>query len=100
MTEDERVGWHHQLDGHEHGQTARDGEEQEALAYCSPWGCKEVDRTQLLNNSDTVALFLFIYLFIYFLRNLHAVSFTGFVECHCFEIAVHWYFVITEQMTR
>ena len=45
MTEDERVGWHHQLDGREHGQNARDGEEQEALAYCSPWGCKEVDRT-------------------------------------------------------
>ena len=67
MTKGERVGWHHQLDGHELGQTARDGEGQEALAYCSPWGCKEVDRTQLLNNSNTVALFLglFIYLFIF-----------------------------------
>ena len=45
MTEDERVGWHHWLDGHELGQTPKDGEGQGALAYCNPWGCKEVDRT-------------------------------------------------------
>ena len=43
MTEDEMVGWHHQLNGHEFEQTLRDGEGLESLACCSPWGYKEVD---------------------------------------------------------
>ena len=44
MTEDEIFGWHHWLlSGHEFEQTLRDGEGQESLAYCSPWGCKELD---------------------------------------------------------
>ena len=37
MTEDEMVGWHHRLDGHEFEQTLRDGKGQGRLAYCSPW---------------------------------------------------------------
>ena len=37
-TEDEMVGWHHQLDGHEIKQAPGDGEGQGGLAYCSPWG--------------------------------------------------------------
>jgi len=41
VTENEMVGWHHQLNGHEFEQTLRDGEGQGTLAYCSPWGCKE-----------------------------------------------------------
>ena len=41
MTENEMVGWHHQLNGHEFEQTLGDGEGQGTLAYCSPWGCKE-----------------------------------------------------------
>ena len=44
-TEDEMVGWHHRLKGHELGQTAGDGEGQGGLASCSPWGCKESDTT-------------------------------------------------------
>ena len=36
--EDEMVGWHHQCNGHELGQTLGDGEEQGGLACCSPWG--------------------------------------------------------------
>ena len=43
MTEDEMVGWHHQVNGHEIGQATGDGEGQESLACCSPWGCKELD---------------------------------------------------------
>ena len=50
MTEDEMIGWHHQLNGHEFEQALGDGEGQEGLASCSPWGCKESDRTELLNN--------------------------------------------------
>ena len=40
-TEDEMVGWHHQLDGHEFEQALGDGEGQGSLVCCSPWGCKE-----------------------------------------------------------
>ena len=40
MTEDEMVGWHHQLNGHEFNQAPGHGEGQGSLACCSPWGCK------------------------------------------------------------
>ena len=39
------VGWHHQFNGHELGQTLRDGEGHGGLAYRSPWGPKELDMT-------------------------------------------------------
>ena len=48
MTEDEMVGWHHQLNGHEFGQTPGVGG-QGGLAGCPPWGCKESDTTERLN---------------------------------------------------
>ena len=50
MTEDKMVGWHHQLNGHEFAQALGDGEGQGSLACCSPWGLKESDLTELLNN--------------------------------------------------
>ena len=37
MTEDEMVGWHHQLDGHEFEQTLGVGDRQGSLVGCSPW---------------------------------------------------------------
>ena len=49
MTEDEMVGWHLQLDGHEFEEALGDGEEQGGLACCSPWGHKESDTTEQLN---------------------------------------------------
>ena len=49
MTKDERVGWHHQLDGHEFEQAARVGDGQGSLVCCSPWGHKELDTTECLN---------------------------------------------------
>ena len=49
MTEDEMVGWHHQLNGHEFEQALRDGEGQGSLACCSPQGHKELDTTERLN---------------------------------------------------
>ena len=52
MTEDEMAGWHHQLNGHEFEQTPGNGEGQGSLACCSPWGRKEVDITEQLNNND------------------------------------------------
>ena len=44
MTEDELVGWPHQLNGHEFEQTLGYNEGQGNLACCSPWGCKESDK--------------------------------------------------------
>ena len=52
--EDEMVGWHHQFNGRELGQTLGDSEEQGGLSCCSPWGCKESDMTwQLKYNNNT-----------------------------------------------
>ena len=45
-TEDEMVGWHHQLNGHEFEQTPGDSEGQGSLVGCSPWGHKELDTTE------------------------------------------------------
>ena len=50
MTEDEMVGWHHRLDGHEFEETPGVGDGQDGLACCSPWGRKESDMTERLNN--------------------------------------------------
>ena len=43
--EDEMIGWHHLLNGHEFDQTQGDSEELGSLTCCSPWGCKESDMT-------------------------------------------------------
>ena len=47
------VGWHHQLNGHEFEQTLGDSEGQGSLACCSPWGHKESDMTEQLNNNKS-----------------------------------------------
>ena len=49
MTEDEMVGWHHQLDGHEFEQALGVGDGQGSLACCSSCGRKESDTTEQLN---------------------------------------------------
>ena len=49
MTEDEKVGWRHQLNGHELEQTPGDGAGPGSLMCCSPWGRKELDTTEQLN---------------------------------------------------
>ena len=50
-TEDEMVGWHHWLNGHEFEQAPGDGEGQGSLVCCSPWDCKELDTAEWLNNN-------------------------------------------------
>ena len=52
MKEDKLVGWHHRLDGHEYEQTLGESDRQGSLACCSPWGRKESDKTERLNNKD------------------------------------------------
>ena len=49
MTDDEMVGGHHQLDGHEFEQAPGLGDGEGGLACRSPWGHKEPDRTEKLN---------------------------------------------------
>ena len=51
-TEDEMVGWHHRLDGHEFEQALGVGDGQGGLRCCSPWGHKEPDTTERLNWTD------------------------------------------------
>ena len=48
-TEDEMIGWHHQLDGHEFEGTPGGGDGQEVLACCKSLGHKESDMTERLN---------------------------------------------------
>ena len=59
-TEDEIVGWYHQLNEHEFEQTLGDSEGQGSLAGCSPWGCKESDMIWQLNNNNKMYLFAII----------------------------------------
>ena len=51
ITEDDMVGWHHWLKGHEFEQAPGDGEGQGSLSCCSPWGHKELGTTEWLNNN-------------------------------------------------
>ena len=53
MREDEMIGWHHRLNGHEFEQTPGDGEGQGSLACGSPWGRKESDVTGWQNNRSS-----------------------------------------------
>ena len=50
--ENEMVGWHHWLNGHEFEQIPGDSEGQGSLAYWNPWGRKESDTTECLNSNN------------------------------------------------
>ena len=52
--EDEMVRWHHWLNGHKFGQTLEGSKGQRSLACCCPWGCKELDMTEQLNNNKII----------------------------------------------
>ena len=90
MTEDEMVGWYHRLNGHEFAQALGDGE-QRSLACCSPWGRKESDKTELLNNNNYSCLYVTagkaIALIIWtFVGKVTSLLFNAF--CHKFAIAL------------
>ena len=51
-TEDEMVGWHHRLNGHEFEQALVAGDRQGSLVCCSPWGHKESNTTERLNRTE------------------------------------------------
>ena len=50
-TEDEMLGWHHRLDGHDFEQALGVGDGQGGLACCSPWGRKESNVTERVNDN-------------------------------------------------
>ena len=54
MTENQMVGWHHRLEGHEFEQAPGDGDGQGGLACCSPWGHKGHAQTRLSNWTTTL----------------------------------------------
>ena len=54
MTEDGIIGWHQRLDGHEFEQAPGVGVGQGSLVCCSPWGHKESDTTERLNNNNNI----------------------------------------------
>ena len=53
-SQEEMVGWHHRLNGHEFAQTPEDSGGQGRLACCSPGGHKESDMTERLNSNNTL----------------------------------------------
>ena len=57
-TENELVGWHHWLNGHDFEQTLGDSEGQRSLVWCSPWGHKELDTTEQMNTNNVRFLLL------------------------------------------
>ena len=57
MTENEIVGWHHWLNGHEFEKAPGDGEGQGSMACCSPWGHKESDTTEWRNWTEASSAF-------------------------------------------
>ena len=54
------VGWHHRLDGHEFEQASGVGDGPGSLACCSPWGRKESDMTECLNNNNSAVEYLLV----------------------------------------
>ena len=59
-TEDEMVGWHDRLDGHEFEQALGVGDGQGSLVCCSPWGHKDSDTTERLNWTEGIILSVFL----------------------------------------
>ena len=57
-TEDEMVGWHHWLNGHEFMQAPGVAEGQGGLVGRSPWGCKELDKTERPNNNNRITVLM------------------------------------------
>ena len=83
-TKDETVGWQHWLNGCEFEQPLGDNEGQRSLACCSPWGGKELNMTEWVNNNNSNTLCL-----INILNILHWMGFRGGIAlknyccCYC-----------------
>ena len=60
------VGWQHRLNGHEFEKAPGDSEGQGSLVCCSPWGGKQLNTTEQLNNEYSINIFNSYVLFIFF----------------------------------
>ena len=60
MTKDKMIELHHRLIGHEIEHVLEDSEEQGGLACCTPWGLKESDSTEQLNNNQSLKSLMMI----------------------------------------
>ena len=69
-TDDKMGGWHRRLNGHEFEQAPGDSEGQGSLVCCSPWGRKESDTTEQLNNNH-IYTFIFLGACIFKLEHIH-----------------------------
>ena len=56
MTGNEKVGWHHRLNGHKFEQTQGDGKGQESLVCCSSWSHKVLDMTSTEQNNKDIKI--------------------------------------------
>ena len=61
MIEDEMVGWHHWLDGHEFEQARGLGDGQRSLLCCSPWDCKGSDMSEWLNWAEEYLIHIYFF---------------------------------------
>ena len=71
MAENEMVGWHHWLKGHEFEQAPRVGDGQGSPTCCILWGCKELDMTEQLNWTDWVSVLRALYFFSFKINPIH-----------------------------
>ena len=62
MTEDEMVGWHHPLNGHEFEQAPGVADGQGSLVCCSSWDHKELDTTEQLNKAIYISMCPYAYI--------------------------------------
>ena len=74
MTEDEVGGRHHRRDGHEFEQAPGDDEGQGRLVCCSPWGHKESDMAERLNNEQYISINLYMDLGKFILKFMHEIK--------------------------
>ena len=70
MTEDEMVGWHHRLDGHESERAVGVGDGLGSLACCSPWGHRESDATERLNQTELIHIYFQVVFPCWLLENI------------------------------
>ena len=74
MTEDETVGWHNRLNGHEFEWTPGVGDGQGGLVCCSPWGRKESDMTEQLNWTELNSVAARLSVYMKFFQYLNLIS--------------------------
>ena len=99
MTEDEMVGWHHQLDEHEFEWTLGVGDGQGSLVCCSTWGHKEMHTTGQLNWTELNTcvnghkVFVFLWLAYFTLNNVLKVYFFLLFKTIIFHGTYHILFI-------